>query len=99
MWQYYRQLFVDAYHATLGFGSSTGYSMVVLSIGATLLSSAATVFVEWWRGGHTMSSFSQTWSNGPPMLFPQSLLFFSGSERLYFLSSGRHTWNIYISKG
>lgn len=44
--------------------------MLVLSIGAALLSSMLTVAVEWWRGGRTVKSFKETWKQWPTYVIP-----------------------------
>lgn len=63
--------------------------MLVLSIGAAVLSSMLTLAVEWWRGGCTVQSFKETWKQWPTYLIPPltiTLLWVGTFGRALFLA-------------
>ena len=70
MGTYYASLWHEALRSTLAVGSSTGFSMLVLSIGAVFISAVLTAFVEWYRAGRTMNSFRAVWKQWPTYVIP-----------------------------
>jgi hypothetical protein len=86
MWKYYCELASSAGHATLAVGSSTWFSMTVLSIGAVVLTSSLTLFVEWLRGGRSMKSFVAVWKQWPTYIIP--------SATIILLWAATFTWKL-----
>jgi hypothetical protein len=70
MWQHFKNLLWATCLSALSIGGSTWISFLLLSVGAAVLVSVITLFIEWNRSDRTINSFNATWRQWPTYVVP-----------------------------
>ena len=67
MWKVHlTNLLKESWHIALAKGSSTGISVFWIALGAIIIGFVVSTFIEWTRGGRTMTSLKHAVKSWPP---------------------------------